>query len=48
LLFLPSWQGDAGARHNNLINLGSRVDGSPIFLASFGTRIKFFQGRFIL
>ena len=36
------------AWHNNLINLESRVDGSPIFLASIGTRIKFSQGRFIL
>ena len=36
------------AWHNNLINLESRVDGSPIFLASIGARIKFSQGRFIL
>jgi hypothetical protein len=29
-----------GAWHNNLINLESCVDGSPIFLSSIGTRIN--------
>jgi len=46
LLFSPSGQGRRA--WHNLINLESRVDGSPIFLASIGTRIKFSQRRFIL
>jgi hypothetical protein len=33
----------AQGRHNNLINLESRLDGSPELLASLGTRINSFR-----